>query len=356
MKQSNGRKPWGIVLAAGEGTRARDFLRRLSGGRGIKQFCAVVGRRSMVEHTLARVERLIPRERILVVVSRNHQEEVSQQLAHWPVDNVIYQPANRDTAPGILLPLAHISHRDPLATVTVFPSDHFVVEEERFMDAVGEAVAEVQRFPRQLILLGATPDQAEGDYGWIESTGQETGQKSRAVLRFIEKPSQAYARELLARSALWNTFVFAGQATTLWEMVRRTAPDLCFTFERICRILSFSSSSAPLFTEHAYERLRAVNFSSGVCEPLVSWLRVLPIPEVGWSDWGTAERILASLQRVGKLEECLVRLGYGLSHYGYDTQHQISLLRSCSLDGTLAGNTIRRRWAHSSLQPAPTKT
>jgi len=310
----------------------------------------------MLEHTLARVERLIPRERILVVVSRNHQEEVSQQLAHWPVDNVIYQPANRDTAPGILLPLAHISHRDPLATVTVFPSDHFVVEEEQFMDAVGGAVAEVQRFPRQLILLGATPDQAEGDYGWIESTGQETGQKSRAVLRFIEKPSHAYARELLARSALWNTFVFAGQATTLWEMVRRTAPDLYSTFERICRILSFSSSSAPLFTEHAYERLRAVNFSSGVCEPLVSWLRVLPIPEVGWSDWGTAERILASLQRVGKLEECLVRLGYGLSHYGYDTQQQISLLRSCSLDGTLAGNTIRRRWAHSSLQPAPTKT
>jgi len=311
----------------------------------------------MVEHTLARVERLIPRERILVVVSRNHQEEVSQQLAHWPVDNVIYQPANRDTAPGILLPLAHISHRDPLATVTVFPSDHFVVEEEQFMDAVGGAVAEVQRFPRQLILLGATPDQAEGDYGWIESTGhQETGQKSRAVLRFIEKPSQPYARELLARSTLWNTFVFAGQATTLWEMVRRTAPDLYSTFERICRILSFSSSSAPLFTEHDYERLRAVNFSSGVCEPLVSWLRVLPIPEVGWSDWGTAERILASLQRVGKLEECLVRLGYGLSHYGYDTQQQISLLRSCSLDGTLAGNTIRRRWAHSSLQPAPTKT
>jgi mannose-1-phosphate guanylyltransferase len=271
----------------------------------------------MLEHTLARAERLIPRERILVVVSRDHQEEVSQQLAHWPVDNVIYQPANRDTVPGILLPLAYISHRDPLATVTVFPSDHFVVEEEQFMAAVERAVAEVQRFPRQLILLGAAPDQAEGDYGWIEPVGREPGQESRAVLRFIEKPSRTYAHELMARGALWNTFVFAGQATTLWEMVQRTAPDLCSTFERLRRILSLNSSYAPLFTEHAYEKMRAVNFSSGVCEPLVSWLRVLPMPEVGWSDWGTAERILASLQKVGKLEECLVRLGYGAMGRGH---------------------------------------
>src|SRR5206468_11388086 len=107
---------------------------------------------------------------------------------------------------------------------------------------------------------------------------------------------------------LWNTFVFAAQATTLWAMVRWTAPDLSHAFERISRILSLCSSYAPFFTEHAYERMRAVNFSSGVCEPLVSWLRVLPLPEVSWSDWGTEERILASLQNVGKLDACLARL------------------------------------------------
>jgi mannose-1-phosphate guanylyltransferase len=127
-------------------------------------------------------------------------------------------------------------------------------------------------------------------------------------VRFVEKPSRAYARELMASGALWNTFVFAAQATTLWAMVRRTAPDLVYTFERIGRILSLGYSYAPFFTEHAYERMRAVNFSSGVCEPLVSWLRVLPLPEVGWSDWGTEERILASLQNVGTLDACLARL------------------------------------------------
>jgi len=112
----------------------------------------------------------------------------------------------------------------------------------------------------------------------------------------------------MAHGALWNTFVFAAQATTLWAMVRQTAPDLADAFERLCRILSLRSSYASSFTEYAYERMRAVNFSSRVCEPLVSWLRVLPLPEVGWSDWGTAERILASLQQVGKLDAGLARV------------------------------------------------
>jgi mannose-1-phosphate guanylyltransferase len=310
-------KLWGIVLAAGEGTRARDFLRQLCGGRGIKQFCAVIDSRSMLEHTLARVERLIPRERILVVVSQHHQAEVTQHLAHWPAENVIYQPANRDTAPGILLPLTYISQRDPLATVTVFPSDHFVVHEAPFLAAVGRAAAEVQHCSRQLILLGALPDQAVGDYGWIEPAKHERSQASRAVLRFVEKPSRPQAGELMARGALWNTFVFAARATTLWAMVRQTAPDLADAFERIGHVLRLCGSYAPCFTEDAYERMRAVNFSSGVCEPLVSWLRVLPLPDVGWSDWGTAERIVASLQHVGKLDAYQARLRHETGEWGF---------------------------------------
>lgn len=121
---------WGIVLAAGEGTRAREFLQQLCGGRGIKQFCAINGQQSLLQQTLARVERLIPRDRILVIVSEDHREEVRQQLGHWPAHNVIFQPANRDTGPGILLPLAHVTNRDPEARVAVFPSDHFIINEE----------------------------------------------------------------------------------------------------------------------------------------------------------------------------------------------------------------------------------
>lgn len=321
MSQTETGKLWGIVLAGGEGSRVRDFLKQLCGGHGIKQFCAVIGRRSMLEHTLARVERLIPRERILVVVSRHHREEVAQQLAHWPAANIIVQPTNRETAPGILLPLAHISHRDPDATVAVFPSDHFILDEATFMATVEKAVAEVQHYPRVLTFLGVKPEGAEEGYGWIEPTRAEPGCESQPVRRFWEKPVPTYARSLLNRGALWNTFVFVVSASTLWSMVRQTTPDLCHTFNTVRLMLR--SEHAPLFIEHVYETMRTVNFSTEVCEPLASGLRVMPLPDVGWNDWGSRERICASLAQLGRLDECLARL----RHMPSSPEHPPRVLR-----------------------------
>ncbi len=294
---------WGVVLAAGEGTRVRDFLQQLCGGRGIKQFCTIVGRRSLLEHTLARVERLIPRERIVVVVSADHQDEVVQQLAHWPADNVIFQPANRDTAPGILLPLSHVMHQDSLATIAIFPSDHFILDEELFMAYVQRAVDETQCFPHELTLLGMTPDQGEKGYGWIEPGLEEMGRATRAVLRFWEKPSALQTYTLLRRKALWNTFVCVAQAVTIWEMVEQVAPDLTQAFRILQQALG--SSEAEDVLARMYTTLRPVNFSVAVCEPLSSRLRVLPVPDVGWSDWGNAKRICDTLQRLGKMNDAI---------------------------------------------------
>ena len=214
MKSTHEQQLWGIVLAAGEGTRVREFLTKLCGGRGIKQFCAVTGRRSMLQHTLDRAERLIPRERVLVVVSAEHRPEVESQLASWPVDNIIYQPRNRDTAPGILLPLAYVSHRDSQAHVAIFPSDHFIQDEARFLRAVSRAVTEVDRFPQDFVLLGMSPDEAEEGYGWIEPAATEEGRGTHAVQRFWEKPDPVTTHALLSRGALWNTFVCVASAPT----------------------------------------------------------------------------------------------------------------------------------------------
>jgi len=220
MKSTPKRQLWGIVLAAGEGTRVREFLAQMCGGRGIKQFCAVTGRRSMLQHTLDRAERLIPRERSLVVVSTEHRAEVEAQLAQWPAENIIFQPANRDTAPGILLPLAHVSHRDPLANVAIFPSDHCIQHEARFIRAVSCAVAEVERFPQDFVLLGMAPDAAEEGYGWIEPSTRDEGRTTQGVQRFGEKPDPATTHALLSRGALWNTFVCVAWAPTVCNPVK----------------------------------------------------------------------------------------------------------------------------------------
>ena len=81
MRQPN---VWAIVLAGGEGTRVRGFLKQLCGGDGLKQFSPIIGRRSMLQHTLNRMQQLVPPERTLIVVGAHQRKEATRQLAHWP--------------------------------------------------------------------------------------------------------------------------------------------------------------------------------------------------------------------------------------------------------------------------------
>jgi mannose-1-phosphate guanylyltransferase len=205
-----------------------------------------------------------------------------------------------------LLPLAHISHRDPSATVAVFPSDHFISDESKFVSWVGKAFSETERFPNQATLLGMTPDRLEEGYGWIEPAGQPRKGRSRPVASFREKPSAADAERLMAQGALWNTFVFAARSATLWDMARLTIPDICADFDAVR--LTLSSARAACFIERLYATMRTVNFSLEVLSPMAARLRVLAVPEVGWSDWGSVDRILASAEAMGRLQEMAARL------------------------------------------------
>jgi mannose-1-phosphate guanylyltransferase len=240
-----------------------------------------------------------------VVVSTDHRQEVAQQLSQWPADNILSQPANHDTAPGILLPLAHVSHRDPFATVALFPATHFILDEERFMASVQRAVAETQGCPHGLTLLGMRSDRTEEGYGWIKPAEEERGRATRVVRRFWEKPSRPCAQALLTRGALWNTCVGVAQAATVWEMTRQTDAELYDSFMAVRRALAHAHAAQ--VTESVYWMIRPVNFSPEVCARLPARLRVLPVPAVGWSDWGSVERIGDTLQRLGKMNDTVQR-------------------------------------------------
>jgi mannose-1-phosphate guanylyltransferase len=298
-------KRWAVVLAAGQGTRVRDFLTQLCGGRGIKQFSRVIGSQTMLDRTLTRVQTVIPRQRIVIVVSNDHRAEVAQQLKDWPAENVIFQPSDRDTAAGVLLPLAYITHRDPFATVGIFPSDHFIVDEHRFMDCVRRAVWETQWFPWDITLLGVTPDTVEEGYGWIEPA-EPDGRLTCGVRRFWEKPPLSHAYTLWKQGALWNTFVGVANAGTIWRLVRDVAPDLYEDFLQVRQAIGTPAETATI--QRTYQRLRVVNFSADVCQLRPHQLRVFPVPPVGWSDWGSAERILASFEQLGRRDELVARL------------------------------------------------
>ncbi|TMA37761.1 MAG: hypothetical protein E6J79_09245 [Deltaproteobacteria bacterium] len=123
---------WALVLAGGDGTRLQELTRLISGAPIPKQYCRILGDRSLLEATFARIAALVPRERRLVIVNRGHLELAWPQLAAVPARNVVVQPENRDTGPGVLLSLLALARRQPHATVALFPSDHHVGDERRF--------------------------------------------------------------------------------------------------------------------------------------------------------------------------------------------------------------------------------
>ncbi len=94
--------------------------------------------------------------------------------------------------------------------------------------------------------------------------------------------------------------VFAVENATLWDMVQRTSPVLYHAFRLIQLVLR--AECAPRSLEQVYEVIPPVNFSSAICEPLAARLSVLPVPDVGWSDWGTAGSILRTLKKLGRFD------------------------------------------------------
>jgi mannose-1-phosphate guanylyltransferase len=302
----------GIILAAGEGKRLQPFVRRLRGKDLPKQFVNFTGSRSMLEHTFHRVETLIPSARLFTVVGREHLKhpEVGRQLSGCATGNVILQPRNKETGPGILLPLTHLYKRYPESVVVMFPSDHFILEEDLFMDHVDRACREVERDGSRLVLLGMEPNDPDPEYGYIlpvVGTNVSAGWEVRKVSRFVEKPEPRAAMELFDLGGLWNTMVMVFKARTLMELVRRADPILSHSFQRVIDSIGTPAESGVV--EEIYRNMEPVNFSKGLLEicsmQYSSHLGVLPVRGVFWSDWGSEQRIKSILKKVSPKEKSI---------------------------------------------------
>jgi mannose-1-phosphate guanylyltransferase len=276
------------------------FIRARFGCERPKQYCTFFGAQSLLRHTICRAERLVPSARLLTVITQSHLSYAQVELADRPPDTVLVQPCNRETAPGILLPLLHVQQRDPEAIVAVLPSDHFVLGEQRFMALVAAAAAFVTRKPGRLVLLGAAPTQPEIDYGWIEvgdELGQAQGERLYQVLQFWEKPSPAQARVLWRQGYVWNTMVLVGRAGLLVSLFALLTPTLVDAFQRLRGVLG-TPRQADVLAE-VYATLPAVNFSQAILAQSAPRLAVLPMEGVYWSDWGDPRRLLLDLARFG---------------------------------------------------------
>ncbi|HUV12466.1 MAG TPA: sugar phosphate nucleotidyltransferase [Acidobacteriota bacterium] len=282
---------WSVILAGGEGKRLRHLTRVWFGQDLPKQFCAFAGRRSMLEETADRARQISNSDRIITVIGAEHWKFLPRQSS-YSCGRIIEQPANRETAAAILLCAAWAVATDPLATLLILPSDHFVCPDGILIPQLISAVRLAEELDDKIVLLGAEANSAEMGYGWIIPTKagdvSKVGATFRRVVGFEEEPTADKAKRFFLKGYLWNTMMFAVKATTLWNLSRQFLPELTEYFQVLRRVREVAErgKGQPDLTqqalEHIYGNIPAVSFSRVLLSNATRHLVVLPMREVIW--------------------------------------------------------------------------
>lgn len=300
MDKAKAQERWGIILAGGDGTRLRSLTRLISGDERPKQFCRILGDESLLDRTIKRVELGIRRSNILLSVTRTHEMFYGYLFDKFDRGRLVEQPANLGTAPAILYSLIRIAKADPDASVTFFPSDHYLSDDDEFMRQVDAAFTGIERRPGMIALLGITPASAETEYGWIEpESGADVNREGllMGVRRFWEKPDKKTAGGLFSNGCLWNSFVMTGKVTAFLTMIARSVPVLYHEFMGASHLIGTPAESDA--ADYIYEKLTPVNFSHRVLEPSTRNLLTLAVKDIEWSDLGDPGRVLSTLENIG---------------------------------------------------------
>lgn len=298
---------WAVVLAAGDGTRLASLTTGQDGQPVPKQFCSLNGGPSLLAEATHRAAMLVPRERICAIVADKHRAYWRQKLWILPAHNVIVQPENRGTAHGVLLPLLRILKQDPDARIVFFPADHHVTDEAALTSTLQQLLSASHSALGSIGLIGIEPDQADPELGYIVPGEFVPGPSGptvlRRVARFVEKPDQQVARELMAAGSLWNSFIFAADGAALLELMRRLLDRSVATLEDALRRSAASGALA-----RAYRDLPCTDFSRAIVQVAASELTVAAAPPCGWSDLGTPARVAMALRNLDQRSATIPRL------------------------------------------------
>ena len=275
-----------VILAGGSGTRFWPRSRRARA----KQVLALDGERSMIQQTLERLKPIAGLDKTWIITNEYLAQEIADQLPGLPRNQIVEEPCARNTAPACGLAAFLIERENPNAVLGIFPSDHVIADEPRFLKALQKAIALAAKGDN-IVVLGIEPLRAETGYGYIETGDLTKDDDALHVRRFTEKPNQNRAEEFVsAGNYYWNSGMFLWSARTLANAVREHLPETAPLLESIA-----AAFGTPQFEEvfHAlYPKCENISVDYAVLEPRsakgehLSHLYCLPA-EFSWNDLGS---------------------------------------------------------------------
>lgn len=215
-----------------------------------KQFHDMLGTgQSLLQKTFTRLEQLVPAQNIQILTNERYLDLTLEQVPKISENQVILEPAMRNTAPCILLAALKIQKENPDAVMLVAPSDHWIEDETAFKNDV-ETCFNKCKEEDVLMTLGITPTFPNTGYGYIESD-KAAASDIKSVLQFREKPNYATAKQFIAEgNFLWNAGIF------LWSV-----KSIIAAFETYLPVMSaLFAEGVPVYNSEDEKSFIATNY------------------------------------------------------------------------------------------------
>ncbi len=272
-----------VIMAGGIGARFWPMSRT----KRPKQFIDILGTgETLIQQTFNRFRKICPVENIYIVTNEIYNNLVMEQLPELPGNNILLEPAMRNTAPCIAYANYKIKSVNPDACIVVAPSDHLILKEDEFLTVIGNAL-EAAAENDWLITLGIKPSRPDTGYGYIqydEARKYRKNQKIRKVKTFTEKPNLELAEKFLASGDfLWNAGIFIWSLKSISKAFEEYLTDVDELFRKGVGL--YNTPDEKRFIEDTYTVCRKISIDYGILEKAANvWVHSA---DFGWSDLGT---------------------------------------------------------------------
>ncbi|MBC7912793.1 MAG: mannose-1-phosphate guanylyltransferase [Pyrinomonadaceae bacterium] len=271
---------YAVIMAGGIGSRFWPISRAAHP----KQFIDILGTgKTLIQNTYERFLKIVPAENIFIVTNENYTDLVQQQLPDIDRSQILGEPVMRNTAPCIAYACHKINMLNPEASIVVAPSDHLILNTERFVEDIKNSLEAASRNDC-LITLGIKPSRPDTGYGYIQFTEQTLDNDFHKVKTFTEKPNLELAKTFVQSGEfLWNAGIFVWSVTSILKAFETYLPEMNDIFKDGAAV--YNTKDEHGFIQNAYYQCTNISIDYGIMEKAES-VYILPT-DFGWSDLGT---------------------------------------------------------------------